>query len=160
MIHYDEIPIDDPDIFVNNAFASMESEPIAYAEAMQRAESRRWQAAMEKEVKSLLDAGTWEPIERATVPRNHRVLRASGYTKVKRDGTYKARWVVKGFEEVKGLTTSRYSLRLYEQIHSGPYWPLLPPRLGHQPFCTVISTQKSSLNSLKASPSPASAASC
>lgn len=103
IIHYDEIPIDDPKVFVNNAFVVMHNEPTTYADAMQRADSKRWQAAMEKEVKSLQDAGTWKPIERALVPRNHRILRGKWVYKLKRDGSYKARWVVKGFEQVKGL---------------------------------------------------------
>jgi hypothetical protein len=103
IIHYDEIPVDDPEVFVNNVFASMYDEPTTYTEAMQRAENRRWYAAMQKQVKSLLDAGTWEPIEKPSVPRNHRILRGKWVYKVKRDGSFKARWVVKGFEQVKGL---------------------------------------------------------
>ena len=58
---------------------------------------------MEKEVKSLLNAGTWKPIERITVPQNHRILKGKWVYKLKRDGSCKARWVVKGFEQVKGL---------------------------------------------------------
>jgi Reverse transcriptase (RNA-dependent DNA polymerase)/GAG-pre-integrase domain len=103
VIHHDEIPVDDPEVFVNNVFAPMESEPTTYAEAMQRPESKKWCAAMGKEDKSLLDAGTWQPIERSKVPRNHRVLKGKWVYKIKRDGVYKARWVVKGFEQVKGL---------------------------------------------------------
>ena len=81
----------------------MQSEPITYTEAMQRAENKAWYAAMVKEFKSLLDAGTWLSIEKALVPRNHRILKGKWVYKIKRDGTYKARWVVKGFEQVKGL---------------------------------------------------------
>ncbi len=103
IIHYDEIPIDDPEVYVNNAFAPMENEPTTYKEATQRPDSKRWHAAMEKEFKSLLNAGTWNPIERATVPRDHRILKGKWVYKLKRDGSYKARWVVKGFEQVKGL---------------------------------------------------------
>ena len=58
---------------------------------------------MDKEVKSLLNVGTWESIKRTIVLRNHRVLKGKWVYKVKRDGTYKARWVVKGFEQIKGL---------------------------------------------------------
>ncbi len=58
---------------------------------------------MEKEVKSLLDTDIWKPIERAIVPYNHRILKDKWVYKLKRDGTYKARWVVKRFEQVKGL---------------------------------------------------------
>jgi hypothetical protein len=71
----------------------MHSETATYAEAVQRAESKEWQAAMKKQVKSLEDAGTWELIERATVPRNHRILRGKWVYKAKTDGSYKARWV-------------------------------------------------------------------
>lgn len=76
---------------------------------------------MEKEVKSLLDAGTWQPIERATVPRNHRVLKGKWVYKLKRDGTYKARWVVKGFEQVKGLDYQQVLPPSCGQIRSEPY---------------------------------------
>jgi hypothetical protein len=48
IIHYNEIPMDDPKVFVKNAFIIMHNEPATYAEAMQRAESKRWQAAIEK----------------------------------------------------------------------------------------------------------------
>jgi hypothetical protein len=103
VIHYDEIPIDDPEVYVNNAFAVMHDEPTTYTEAMQRAENKRWYAAMLKEVKALLNAGTWILIERTLVPRNHRILRGKWVYKLKRDGSFKARWVVKGFEQIKGL---------------------------------------------------------
>jgi Reverse transcriptase (RNA-dependent DNA polymerase) len=103
VIHYDEIPVDDPEVYVNNAFAPIENEPATYREAIQRLDNKRWHAVMEKEVKSLFDAGIWKPIERAAVPYNHRILKGKWVYKFKRNGTYKARWVVKGYEQVKGL---------------------------------------------------------
>jgi hypothetical protein len=103
VIHYDEIPVDDPDVYVNNVFASMENEPLTYAEAMKRPDWQQWCNAMTKEVKILVKAGTWRRIKRAAVPRNHRILRGKWVFKIKKDGSYKARWVIKGFEQVKGL---------------------------------------------------------
>ena len=103
IIHYDEIPVDDPEVYVNNVFAPLEDEPATYKEAIQRPDSDKWYEAMGKQVNSLLGAGTWESIEKAIVPPNHRILRGKWVSKRKRDGTYKARWVVKGFEQVKGL---------------------------------------------------------
>jgi hypothetical protein len=91
VIYYDEISVDDFDVYVNNAFASMENEPITYKEATQRPDSKRWYAAIKKEIKSLFDAGTWTLIERVTVPYNHRVLKSKWVYKLKRDETYKAR---------------------------------------------------------------------
>ena len=44
-----------------------------------------------------------EPVEKALVPKHHRTLRGKWIYKIKRDGSYKARWVVKGFEQVKGI---------------------------------------------------------
>jgi hypothetical protein len=40
-IHYDEIPIDDPEVYVNNAFVAMQNEPNTYTEAMQRPDSKK-----------------------------------------------------------------------------------------------------------------------
>jgi hypothetical protein len=75
VIYYDEIPIDDPEVYVNNVFVLIEDEPIIYQEAIQRPDSQRWYAAINKEVKSLLNTGTWELIERATVPKHYRILK-------------------------------------------------------------------------------------
>jgi hypothetical protein len=76
VIYYNEIPVDDPDVYVNNAFASMENELTTYKEATQRPDNKRWYAVIKKEIKSLLNADTWKPIERVTVPHNHRILRS------------------------------------------------------------------------------------
>ncbi len=103
VIHYDEIPVDDPDVFVNNTFVIMHNEPATYAEAMQQPDSNRWHTAMGKEKDCLNNAGTWEEVKKSSVPPGHRILRGKWVYKRKRDGTYKARWVVKGFEQVKGL---------------------------------------------------------
>jgi hypothetical protein len=103
IIHYDEIPVDDPDIYVNNVFAPMQNDPVTYEEAIRRSDGEKWQAAMGKQAYSLEDADTWEFIKKSTVPPSHRILRGKWVYKLKRDGTYKARWVVKGFEQVKGL---------------------------------------------------------
>ena len=103
IIHYDEIPVDGPEVYVNNVFAPLEDEPATYKEAIQSPDSKKWYTAMGKQVDSLLNAGTWKSIKKATVPPSHRILTGKWVNKRKRDGTYKARWVVKGFEQVKGL---------------------------------------------------------
>jgi hypothetical protein len=58
VIHYNEIPIDNPEIYVNNVFIPIKDEPTTYQEATQRPDSQRWYAAMDKKVKSLLNTDT------------------------------------------------------------------------------------------------------
>ena len=70
---------------------------------MQQPDSEKWHTAMGKERDCLDNAGTWEEVKKTTVPPGHRILRGKWVYKRKRDGTYKARWVVKGFEQVRGL---------------------------------------------------------
>jgi hypothetical protein len=48
VIYYDEIPVDDPDVYVNNAFAPIENKSITYKEALQRPDSKKWYAVIKK----------------------------------------------------------------------------------------------------------------
>src|SRR5438045_9316096 len=70
---------------------------------MQQPDSEKWHTAMGKERDCLDNAGTWGEVKKTTVPPGHRILRGKWVYKRKRDGTYKACWVVKGFEQVRGL---------------------------------------------------------
>ncbi len=42
-------------------------------------------------------------MDRKTVPIGHKILEGKWVFKIKRDGTYKARWVVKGYEQIEGI---------------------------------------------------------
>jgi hypothetical protein len=53
VIHYNEIPVDDLEVFVNNTFVIMYNEPVTYTQAMQRPDNKKWHTAMDKEDKSL-----------------------------------------------------------------------------------------------------------
>ena len=37
------------------------------------------------------------------MPPSHRILRGKWVYRHKRDGTYKAHWIIKGFKQIKGL---------------------------------------------------------
>ena len=81
--------------------------PKNYNEAMADAQHKiDWQLAMDDEMQSHKDNGTWSLVN--TVPGRRKVLTGKWVYRVKRgiDGTvtkYKARWCVRGFEQVEGL---------------------------------------------------------
>src|SRR5579871_854038 len=79
-------------------------EPRSYNEAMENGEDK-WLPAMESEIRCLAENNTWEltPYEPGM-----RVLRGKWVYKIKRDSQgnvarYKARWVVKGYEQKYGV---------------------------------------------------------
>ncbi len=80
-------------------------EPRSYKEAMDDPSREEWVKAMEDENNSLLTNETWTLVN---PPRDRRVLRGKWVYKIKRGGhgeilRHKARWVVRGFEQVEGL---------------------------------------------------------
>ena len=60
-------------------------------------------AASDKELRALESNETWQVLLKIKVPANQKILRGRYVYVRKRDGRYKARWVVKGFEQVKGI---------------------------------------------------------
>ena len=78
-------------------------EPITFENALESPESQQWEAAMQKELETLEENNTWTITE---PPTNARVLRGKWVYKIKRPSNgpirYKARWVVKGFEQIYG----------------------------------------------------------
>ena len=47
--------------------------------------------------------GIWETIVRKTVPIGYKILEGKWIFKIKRDGTCKTRWVVKGYKQIEGI---------------------------------------------------------
>ena len=85
--------------------SEIDTEPITYAEA---AKDAGWIAAMEEEIQSLKDQGTWTLIPRDQVPSGSRIMGNKWAFKIKRDSSgvairKKARLVIKGFMQRKGL---------------------------------------------------------
>lgn len=86
-------------------FVGLESFPETYDEAIKREDSNEWQTAMAREMKSLADNNVWTLCD---LPSNKKALPCKWVFRVKRnpDGTvekYKARLVVKGFKQRKGI---------------------------------------------------------
>jgi hypothetical protein len=80
-------------------------EPKTYQQARYSSSWDDWKKALQSEMDSLYENNTWNLVY---PPENRRILRGKWVFKVKRgaDGAvikYKARWVVKGFEQEEGV---------------------------------------------------------
>ena len=115
-----EIPDVDDDIFgpdplgndysaiamLSHANTAEPFEPKTYDEAISRSMQRmQWELAMDDEYKSLMDNKTWSL---TTLPQGRTALRGKWVYALKRGANgevvrYKARWVVRGFEQREGL---------------------------------------------------------
>jgi hypothetical protein len=58
---------------------------------------------MEKQLESLRKAGTWELCIRSDIPAHYRIFKDRWVYTIKKNGLYKVKWVVKGYEQVKGM---------------------------------------------------------
>jgi transposase InsO family protein len=81
------------------------SEPETYEQAIQEADSAAWKEAMDEEIRSLQQNNTWSLVD---LPPGRKVLRGRWVYKLKRGPQgeiirYKARWVVKGYEQQYGI---------------------------------------------------------
>jgi hypothetical protein len=83
-------------LYATNVIANMPKEPISRSEALKRPDSHRWIEAMDKQLKVLEENDTWETIDRVKVPRQAEIIKGKWVYVIKRDGTYKARYVVRG----------------------------------------------------------------
>lgn len=75
---------------------------LTYNEAMQSEERDRWKKAIEDEKGSLEKNQTWEYIDKKEA-NGTKVLTNKWVFKIKDDGTYKARLVVRGCQQQKGI---------------------------------------------------------
>ena len=79
-------------------------EPLTYAQAMASPLAHEWKRAMDKEVNSFTTMGTYKLVPKTSAMY---VLSGKWVYKIKKklDGSivYKARWVVRGFEQVHGV---------------------------------------------------------
>ena len=79
-------------------------EPLTYQQAMGGPFASQWKAAMDKEYNSFMYMKTWELVKK---PADALVLRGKWIYKIKSksDGStvYKARWVIRGFEQQYGV---------------------------------------------------------
>ena len=83
-------------------------EPETYKQAISSREKENWLQAMQEELKSLSDTNTWTLVER---PKDKNVTPGKRVYKLKTKGNgslekYKARYVAKSFEQIKGTDYS------------------------------------------------------
>jgi hypothetical protein len=84
---------------------NINNEPNTYKEAINSINNKEWQKAMEIEIEELNKQNTWDLI---TLPNNRTPLKGRWVYKIKTDLNnniikYKARWVVKGFNQILGI---------------------------------------------------------
>ncbi|CAI7795835.1 unnamed protein product [Closterium sp. NIES-53] len=94
-------------------------EPATVQQALGGEHREKWREAMDKELKALKERNTWKvvPID---VARNKTILTGKWVfcVKTKADGTidkFKARWVVRGFDQPTHLTTNSPRDRRHEE---------------------------------------------
>ena len=89
---------------IAQAISKTQGDPQSVDEARSRSDWPLWQEAMDREMKTLEDAGTWETVPR---PTDHNIIGSKWVFRLKRksDGSidkYKARLVARGFTQVYG----------------------------------------------------------
>ena len=79
-------------------------EPLTYKQAMAGPHAHHWKAAMDKQMASFKTMNTWRLVPR---PKDAPVLSGKWVYKIKKkvdkSVLYKARWVVRGFEQIHGV---------------------------------------------------------
>ena len=95
-----------------SAVTSGPTEPKTFQEAWHspiEEERNKWQAAIRKEIRSMINRGVWRKIDKMKIPENRRLIGNKWVFKIKRDGTYRARLVglaySQKYQEWTSLTT-------------------------------------------------------
>ena len=73
--------------------------PSSYREATHVSDADEWQSAMQHEIDQLAVNETWKLVPRSEIPKSAKLLTGKWVYRRKDDGSYKARWVVRGFNE-------------------------------------------------------------
>ena len=78
------------------------TDPKDMFEAMKSPNWQKWAIALDKEHLALLANDTWVVVSPDDVPAGHEIISCKWLFHVKSDGTFKCRWVARGFEQVEG----------------------------------------------------------
>ena len=93
-----------------------------YEDLISGPNAANWKAAMTKHNNALLDLGAYRPIHRKKLPPDKQIIRGKWVTKLKTpinsEPIYKARWVLKGFQQIPGSNfTETYASTLNPIIY-------------------------------------------
>ena len=80
-------------VYINYVNANI---PSTFEEALNSNESKEWQNAMNSEIESLKKNNTWQVVEK---PKDKQIIDVKWIYKKKNNNTYKARLVVRGFQQ-------------------------------------------------------------
>ena len=89
-----------------SAVTSGPTEPKTFQEAWHspiEEERNKWQAAIRKEIRSMINRGVWRKIDKMKIPENRRLIGNKWVFKIKWDGTYRARLVALGYSQIPGV---------------------------------------------------------
>jgi len=75
---------------------------LTYNDAISGPDKDNWKQAIEEEKKSLIVNNTWQEVDQSEV-KDKKILNNMWVFSIKNDGRYKARLVVKGFQQEKGI---------------------------------------------------------
>ena len=103
-----ELPMEDwiHETCLISAVTSGPTEPKSFQEAWHspvEEERQNWQIAIRKEIKSMINRGVWRKMDKVKIPENRRLIGNKWVFKIKRDGTYRARLVALGYNQVPGV---------------------------------------------------------
>ena len=79
-----------------------DDDPKTQAEAYAR-DRKGWRASEQKEIENHNRNGSWELVERSSVPRGRALIKLIWVYKIKRDGSLKSRLCVQGCRQVQGV---------------------------------------------------------
>ena len=66
-------------------------------------ERTNWRTAIRKEMRSMVDREVWRKTERKKIPDDRRLIGNKWVFEIKRDGTYRARFVALGYSQIPGV---------------------------------------------------------
>ena len=86
-----------------SAVTSGPTEPKPFQEAWHypiENERDNWRVAIRKEIRSMIERGVWRKTDRKKIYSNRRLIGNKWVFKIKRDGTYRARFVELGYSQI------------------------------------------------------------
>jgi len=76
---------------------------MKYKEAMDTPDKIEWEGVVKKEHQNMQVYGVWTPVRLQDLPEGTKVLTSTWAMKKKANGTYRARVVARGFEQIEGV---------------------------------------------------------